>query len=194
VERERARARAESLPEPVIGRPLVGPLWEVFVIDTPDQIIHLSAVTHAALGAPSLDELHALAQDNMRAAFAEALTSTPFDPERAPNVRVVTIGDSYESARIFLHERWAEIARTVSGDLLVSAPARDVLVYTGSASDVDVATLRYLAQGMVEHEPHPISPAVLRWTPERWELFHANDTDDPWIGTTLRAASTRSPR
>lgn len=189
VEQMRSVARASDAPDPVIGRPFVGPLWEGFVIDSDEAITHMSAQALAELGNPSLDELHELAMTNMREAFPSTLQHQPFSAEQAPNVRVVTIGDSYENSRILLHERWAEVARTVEGDLLATAPARDVVVFTWSASATDVASMRWLAQQMVQHEPHPISAAILRWTPRGWELFHANDQEDPTLEEMLRPSA-----
>lgn len=181
VEEQRARARAEGLPEPFVGRPFVGPLWEVFAHDSPDAISYFGAVARAELGSPTLDELHELALSNMRAAFDEAIPSEPFDEEIAPAVRVVRTGDSYANSRVLLHERWAPIAREVRGELLVAAPTRDLVVYTGSADDFDVATIRWLVQQMFRNEPHPISPAILRRTADGWALFHANDREDPAV-------------
>ncbi len=186
IDQQRARARAAGQPDPFTTRPFLGPLVEALVIDHPDTIAYLGQATRAELGDPTDDELHALALENMRAAFATALPSEPFGP--APNVRIVSIGDSYENSRVLLHERWADVARSVSGDLLVAVPARDVVIYTGSASEGDVATLRWLALLAVTREPHPLAPTILRWTPDRWELFHANDQPDPAIEATMRAA------
>lgn len=186
VERARDQAREQGLPLPLAGRPFVGALYESFVIDEPDRIVHIGEASLDELGDPTLDELHELALENMREAFAEEMPTTPFDPVAAPSVRVVTIGDSYENARVLLHERWARVAAAVSGDLIVAAPARDRVIYTGAASERDVASLRWLAQQMVQHEPHPIAPTVLRWTEAGWVLFHANDRPDPAIDAILR--------
>ena len=183
--REEAAARGGD--EPLVGRPFAGRLFEAFVLDEPDRIVHLTSQGLRELGDPTLEELHQLALANMRRVFPDALPHEPFS-DRAPDVRVVRTGDSYENSRVLLHERWAPIARQVRGDLLVAAPARDAVVFTGAASERDVAALRWLAQQMAENEPHPISPAVLRWTEGGWELFHANDRPDPAVEELLRGA------
>ena len=171
---ERARARRErpDAPMPFVGRPWVGPIWIAYVLDSPDAIATMTSAEQDQL---ALDEhgLHDLALENMRRAFPEDMHGEPFAGS-APGLRVLRPTDSYGAARLILHERWAPIAREVSGDLLAAGPARDVAIYTGSASPRDVYALRWLAQEMFQHEPHPMSPAVLKWTPEGWTLFDEN--------------------
>lgn len=173
---ERARAQRDNpgAPMPFVGRSWVGPLWLAYVIDSPDTIATMTSVSQNELG---LDEhaLHELALDNMRRAFPQDVHGEPF-AETTPGLHVLRPPDSYGAARLILHERWAPIAREVSGDLLAAGPARDTALYTGSASERDVHALRWLAQQMFQHEPHPMSPAVLKWTPRGWVLFDENAT------------------
>jgi len=81
----------------------------------------------------------------------------------------VSAGDSYEASRVLLHGRWRAIARTVRGDLLASAPARDTVIFTGSQEDVK--GLRSLAHRISGEQHHPLSPTILRWTEASWVVF-----------------------
>lgn len=155
-----------------LRRPFVGMLWEIFVLDTPDAIVFMTEADLGALGSPTLDELHALAIENMREAFGATLPHETMD-ERS-HIQIVSTSDSYEAARVLLTEPWAAVAAEVEGDLLVTAPARDIVLFCGTGSDTDVRLLRYLAQAMTANEHHPIGPTILRWTGEGFELFDEN--------------------
>lgn len=84
----------------------------------------------------------------------------------ASDIRVIHEGDSYEASRLILHHRWAAIAAQVRGDLLVAAPSRDFVYFTGSREDV--AGLRALARAS-DQQGHPLTSTLLRWTPSGWE-------------------------
>jgi hypothetical protein len=160
-----------------VGRPWVGPLTLAYVIDTPDTIGSLGAAGQAQLGLDD-DELYGLALANLRRAFdddLEVLRGAPFSPA-TPSLRVVRPPDSYGAARLILHERWAPLAAEVRGDLLAAAPARDIALHVDSAAARDLWSIRWLAQEMYRNEPHPIHPAVFKWTPRGWELFDENMT------------------
>ena len=150
--------------EHVVSRPFLGDLEIVYVVDQPASIGTLAPESRAAL---ALDDeaLHALALRNMEVALA-AFPIVPLDG--SPGVSVLRTGDSYEAARAILHPRWAAVAGTVRGELLVSLPCRDAVLIAGSADPAHVAELRARTAAMHASEHHPISATVLRWTPERW--------------------------
>ena len=166
------RARAVTGTAPFVGQPWVGPLWLVYVADSPDAIATITPADQAHLG---LDDraLHDLALANLRHALPEDMHGELFS-ENVPGIYVLHPGDSYGAARLILHERWAPLAAEQHGDLLAAGPARDIALYASTASEREVWSLRWLAQEMYKNEPHPMSPALLRWTPAGWELFDAN--------------------
>lgn len=168
-----ARATLATQPGVITTRPLVGPFTISLVLDTPDSILPFDAGMRARLGL-SENQAFERALENMRAAFHDDLPHVPLD-EAHPRVRRVVIGDSYENARVILHERWAPIAASVEGALLVTVPSRDVVLFTGAAHDDDVATLRDATRIVIQREPWPIGPGVLRYTASGWELFDANE-------------------
>jgi len=155
--------KAES--NTIVSRPFAADIWIAYVFDLPDGMRMLTRGDLAQLGLDE-DRLHALALANLE----EALTDIPYEPlGDGSSVRVVKAGDSYEASRILLHGRWAALAREVKGDLLVAAPARDVVLFTGSREDV--AMLRYMSERLAAQQDHPISTTILRWTPKGWEVL-----------------------
>jgi len=155
--------KAES--NTIVSRPFAADIWIAYVFDLPDGMRMLTRGDLAQLGLDE-DRLHALALANLE----EALTDIPHEPlGDGSSVRVVKAGDSYEASRILLHGRWAALARAVKGELLVAAPARDAVLFTGSREDV--AMLRYMSERLAAQQDHPISTTILRWTPKGWEVL-----------------------
>lgn len=162
--------QAEASEGRLTSRPFVADLSIVYVVDYPTTISTLAPEVRTQLGLGDDDALHTLALRNMAVALA-AFPTQPFPG--APGVSVLSAGDSYEAARVLLHDRWAELARTVSGDLLVSVPCRDQVLFAGSADPAHVAALRATTDRLESTEHHAISRAILRWTPAGWEVFEA---------------------
>lgn len=177
---DRASVRAFLVPQGsldtthVVARPWVASLWEVMVLDAPDTITVMRDVDARQLGM-DVPALASLAEANMRRAFAGTIAadSVAFSPQ-APGVRVYHPTDSYGNSRLLLHDLWEPVAPTVRGELIAAAPARDIVVWAGTGDERDVLGVRFLAQQMFAHEPHPIAPLVLRFTPDSWVVYDAN--------------------
>ncbi len=156
----------EKAPEnEIVSRPFTAEIFVVYVFDMPDG---MRMIGRGDLAKLKLDEagLHALALANLEAALP-ALTSAPVEAGSA--IRVVHEGDSYEASRLLLHARWAPIAAQVKGDLIVAAPTRDYVFFTGSQQDV--AGLRALARQLSDEGGHPLSPRLLRRTTAGWQAL-----------------------
>jgi hypothetical protein len=148
-----------------IARPFAGDLSKVYMLDLPDAM-RLVVMGDLKTLKVTEDELDALAMDNL----ARQLTAFPHEPagEGSP-VRVLHVGDSYESARLLLHGRWRDLKSEVKGELLASAPSRDYVYFVGSGESPEtLRDFRQRMQGISESESHPISPQILRWTPDGW--------------------------
>ncbi len=147
----------------VVSRPFVADLFVVYAFDLPDGIRMMSRTD---LGALKLEEerLHALALANLDKATPEMTTEAvqPGSP-----IRVMHLGDSYDASRLILHDRWKSIAATVRGDLVVAAPSRDFVYFTGSREDLP--GLRALARRAAAENDHALSATLLRWRAEGWE-------------------------
>ena len=161
---EKATSPEKAKESEIVRRPFAAGLWVVYVLDLPDG---MRIINHGDMAQLKLDEagLDALAVANLEA----ALPALHFDRVKTgSDIRVIHEGDSYEASRLILHQRWAAIARQVKGDLLVAAPSRDFVYFTGSREDV--AGLRALARGSDE-QGHALTSTLLRWTPAGWEPF-----------------------
>ena len=114
------------------------------------------------------EALEAKALENLAACCSEL----PVQPvEDGPGLFQVWVGDSYEAARLLLHEPWGALADTVPGDLVVAAPSREVVLFTGSEDSTGLFLLNELATEMTE-SAHGLSSQLLHWTPEGWETVN----------------------
>jgi hypothetical protein len=152
-------------------RPWISPLAQAVVINSPDTITVLSRKEAKRLGLDD-DALFRKAMANLRAALPAKIEGKRLDPNAATGPVLAQFSDNYGGARLLLHERWASIA--AGGTLFAAAPARDMLIWIVSPSEREAVGFRGLAQLMFAHEPHPISPAVFRWTPAAWVLEDVN--------------------
>lgn len=144
----------------IVRRAFAADLSVVYVFDLPDGMRIINRGDMAGL---KLDEAGLDALANLEA----ALPALQFDRVKTgSDIRVIHEGDSYEASRLILHRRWAAIASQVKGDLVVAAPSRDFVYFTGSQEDV--AGLRALARGS-DAQGHALTSALLRWTPSGWE-------------------------
>jgi len=80
--------------------------------------------------------------------------------------------DGLESSLLLSDVFWDELAESVPGELVVGAPARDVVIITGSRSRAGLEKARravdrvFFARG-----PHLLLPDLLVWRDGEWDLF-----------------------
>ena len=112
--------------------------------------------------AMSASELHTLALANLEA--------------RLPGVQLhgdggaelLACGGGFETSLLLFSETWEAIAEDLSGDVVACVPARDRVIFTGSAVPGGVERVRAAARKNVETHPEPVSATLLRWTGEGW--------------------------
>jgi hypothetical protein len=149
-----------------VAKPFVGDLWiaviedrkPLFAIATTDTLKQLELDESAAF---------ALALKNTRDSKAPVL-------ERAMPLRgtyfAVLSEDDYESSRVLMHEDWAEVAKNRRGDLLVSVPASNTLIFGSARSAVQIKELRDLAVQELQKAQRPLTAQIFRWRAEGWEV------------------------
>lgn len=113
----------------------------------------------------SKDELHDRALDNLRALKLEVRA------HEGANVIMLTAGGNYEATLILLPEIWESIAPMVSGQIVASVPARDVVFVTGDSTNENLGELRRCTSKAIEHADKPLSRCFLRWNGTRWEKY-----------------------
>lgn len=79
-------------------------------------------------------------------------------------------GDAYGPSRLLLLADWAALAQAQGGKLIVSMPARDLLLYGADHSPAGVALLRKMTQDARKRSLGKLSDVLLRWTEAGWQL------------------------
>jgi hypothetical protein len=148
-----------------VSEKLMGDLWVMCAQDLPGAVGILNANNLAALNLSREGALAACKQ-NVAASLG------PLRPYRRdypwPGVNLAA-GDPYAASWLIFPDRWTAIAESVGGDLLVAAPANDALIYGSGRANDSAAALAKAAAYVAERAHKPLSNAVLRWTPTRWE-------------------------
>jgi hypothetical protein len=146
----------------LVRAPFVADLSVVYVFDSPDGM-RMDDRKQLGLAPAALD---ALARKNLAAALPAALPET----ELEPGIHLVHAADSYEASRLLLDDLWKQAARAVKGDLLVAAPSRDFVLYTGAGERPEAqARFRALVREYEATRGHALSVTILRRTAKGWQ-------------------------
>ena len=151
----------------IVSRKYMSGLHIVYVIDSPGSMRQLSVGDMKEMKLDP-EKVHQAALANMEKALGDIPKA---DAPELPGLFVVTAGDSYEAARLLLHQKWEKIAGEVEGDLIIAAPTRDLVFFTGSADENRVRILTEMARRVVEREPYSLTDKLFKWTPEGWVEF-----------------------
>ena len=171
----RARAYVESLNElhrrrgmpSLIAKPYVGELWVVLAIKGTALIRMATSDTLQQLGLaePAAFEL---ALQNIRDTKAPVLERA--QPLRGTRFNIIA-EDGYEASRLLMHDEWSAVARSRAGDLIVSVPASDAVIFGAVRDREDIQALREIVASQARRTLVPISPQIFRWRPDGWELL-----------------------
>ena len=171
----RTRAYVESLRElhskrgmpSLLAKPYVGELWIVLAIKGSALIRMATSDTLQQLG---LDESAAfeLALQNIRDTKAPVLERA--QPLRGTRFNIIA-EDGYEASRLLMHDEWSAVARSRAGDLIVSVPASDAVIFGLVRDRDDIKALREIVASQARRTLVPISPQIFRWRPDGWELL-----------------------
>jgi hypothetical protein len=157
----------------LVRRPWVGPIVQVLAEETPDNVTHLRRNRIAGSGTPP-DALFERGLANLRKVSSpQSLQDRTVRMAKA-DVQITRFADLHTAGRLLLPELWSKVATTSGGRLYAAAPARDIVVWTTSAAESDQAALRGQARVAFQSRSEPISPAILRWTGDGWQLEDAN--------------------
>jgi uncharacterized protein YtpQ (UPF0354 family) len=148
--------------------PFVGDLAFALVVDSARSIRSAQRQDLEELKL-SEDEAFELAKNNLRTRELKPL-ETVLKPITGQTIGLLQ-ENAYESSRLVLHEDWKPYATSRGGDLIVAVPATDILVYGSGATPLAVDVLRTFALNLATKSPRPLSPLVLRWKPDGWEVL-----------------------
>lgn len=86
---------------------------------------------------------------------------------------VVMSGDAYDAPRMLLVPDLIEIGQfDLKGPPVAMVPCRDALLFAGSDDAAALETMAEFAQKLVENEPQPLAPTLLRHVDGTWEDWH----------------------
>lgn len=150
----------------VYSKPIAPGLVAIPVLDFTRSVRFVNDKDMAKLSLTE-DELFRLGEQNLRS------NSKPFT-EVTPTPTANSFGriaeEDYASSRILFHGDWRDLSTKLNGMLVVMVPAPDILLYGDGSSSVGVEALRTFAENIARKSSRPLSPLVLQWTENGWEV------------------------
>ena len=108
--------------------------------------------------------------------FPEELPDDYFASGEQPDssgLFVVMSGDAYDAPRMLLVPDLVEVGQfELKGHPVAMVPCRDALLVTGSEDAEALETMAEIAQKLMENEPQPLAPTLLRHVDGTWEDWH----------------------
>jgi hypothetical protein len=147
---------------------LVADLSIVYAFDRPRSLDIMTEAERVALGVPA-GELRALAVKNLRRLVPE------IRHHESGSGYVLLAGGNFEASLLLLDDLWTKLSADVSGELVACAPARDMILYTGSATPGGIDDLRELAARVITEGGYSLSGTLLRWTGLGWEPYRPSE-------------------
>ena len=164
TELQRAGGHSEDEPVPYMYDLFNRDLVIVYAEDSEGSIAYFSPHAFEVSGIPR-GELRALALANL-----ERLLS-PIDIEVGGGISRVIAGGCYEASVLLLDWLWSGGELRVDGEIVVAVPARDLLLFTGTANKADVDKLRALANEWVAKATYPLTERLFVYRKGRFSRF-----------------------
>src|SRR5262249_53244309 len=137
----------------------------VYVIDMPQGMRMVSEDDLKTLGLDR-DRLRTTARANLLAAVPDV----PMVPVEATGLWTNEKGDDYDSSFLVFVERRKALAASRGGRLWMGAPSRNRLFAVGGGAPDRIAALKAATDRAFSEEHHPLSRALLEWSPEGWKV------------------------
>jgi len=157
---------------PLEGQPIVEPLIGDLLVCYAFDIPHLWQFVSRA-DCDRLDiqpaSLRGIALENLRARVPH-LTLKPIPPV-SPPVYMVAGGQGHEAAFLLVSFFWDSNRTWVSGDVVVAAPARDVVFLTGSQSPEGLSGLRDIIERTHSERQQLLTRSLLVWREGEWRVY-----------------------
>jgi uncharacterized protein YtpQ (UPF0354 family) len=148
----------------LFSEPLADDLFVVYMFDNPSSA---KAATLRDLASLSLDAKsgRSLAMENLHRQLG-----TPDEHVQAlePGQLGTFPPHFYASSMLFPPDAWAQVAARFGGELLVSVPTNDMLLYADGRHPLALAALMGVTQQTFESAERGITPLVFKWTPQGW--------------------------
>jgi uncharacterized protein YtpQ (UPF0354 family) len=161
--REMKRSMGDGAAEQVV-EDFNGDLVVVYAEDSPTSTRYFSADQLREAGV-SRTELRKLAVTNLRRLLP------PPEVHSGPLVSMLTAGGDYVVSLLLLDELWAADRLKVDGEIVVAAPARDILLFTGSNNATGVAQLQEMARKTVAESSYSLTDQLFVYRDGRFQRF-----------------------
>jgi uncharacterized protein YtpQ (UPF0354 family) len=137
-------------------------IFYAFDVGSHYEIVSKKDLTRLGL---TKEELHDRALQNLRSLRLEVRVN------QGDRIMMLTAGGNYEATLLLLPEIWSSVAQMVSGQIVASVPARDILYVTGDSDHENLADLRRWTSKMIEQADKPLSRVFIRWSGTQWEEY-----------------------
>jgi uncharacterized protein YtpQ (UPF0354 family) len=149
----------------VVTDHLLGDLLIVLTVDLLESITVLTVEQFASLGLDK-KELIKLGTENVD----QILGRMEFSPYgECFSLECESI--DYASSALLLDYVWDQAAGLIEGDLIVALPARDTVLFTGSANAKGLQEIREAANYVVKNGHHVITETLLKRVNREWKLL-----------------------
>ena len=143
--------------------PLAADLLVTFAFDLPGTYLMASNADIRQLGVP-VAEVRALAVANLK----RQIPTIKF-VQHGPVCRIVTPVENMEACTLLDRTFWEQIARDTGGEVVASAPSRDVVLFCDGGSVEDIAALRRsAAEALMNAARNALSDRLLVWRGGSW--------------------------
>jgi uncharacterized protein YtpQ (UPF0354 family) len=144
---------------------LIGELWTVWAIDYPESIsvINAAQINNLML---TRDDLRTLGLENARRLLND------LECENCGTFFLLSSANSvYLSSSLLMDEIWDFATTLVDGHLVVSTPARDTVIFTGTRNAEGLRALREEAAYVVKNGHHVLCETLFLRVDGKWEPF-----------------------
>jgi uncharacterized protein YtpQ (UPF0354 family) len=152
----------------LVAHPAAGTLWLVTLLDFPtasraltDEDLAKLKLTAAAAEAAGLGNV------KKQVGSVDKLTQTL--PERG--IGYLNPPGYYNSGLLAGAADWAGLAKKMKGQLVVSVPNDETVLYTDSAQPGGVAALTAITAKMFGEASRPVSTQLVQWTASGWKAY-----------------------
>lgn len=135
----------------------------LFVQDNARSVRFLSRASVAQLGVAT-EQLRQRAVQNFRKRLSGVQS------QQRDDVFLFQLDGFYEASLLLVDELWQSAALKVAGELLVTVPSRDILMFTGARS-AHLAEMRSMAGDIAQRSAYAISPLLFVRRDNRWEVY-----------------------
>jgi len=154
----------QSFGQITVFEHFVADMYCVYAIDWEDRTESLSRTIMESLGLEQTT-LRNFAVENLKAILP------PVECHGDGPWFLLSAGTDYVASLLFFDDLWDQLTEMVQGDPIAVVPARDVLLFTGAASNEGITAIRCKAEEIVSRGDHVVSSTLLRRSGGKWIAF-----------------------